>query len=379
MTAVDENVMKLLHYFITVKGYNPIILHGAENEIWLENMDSDYRIVRIVSNYIHNDEQFKFDIFRTKKIVGKIKRQTFSFSMNVLSIFINLGDNVCVDNFNNVNNMVVVNAHDVNDLKNCKEVIKVFPDICNVTDFKESGMDLFMKLTNDINKTNASNNTKAADVFKMKKPIITVSILFINAVIFLLMYAFGNGSTDALTLVKFGALYKPLVLKGEFYRLFTSAFLHIGLIHLLVNSYSLYVLGVQLESFLGKFKYLFVYVVSALCGSLMSIVFSSNISAGASGAIFGLLGSLLYFGYNYRVYLGSVLRSQIIPLIILNLGLGFFIGGVDNAAHIGGLIGGALATMAVGLKHKTSTFESINGTIILVIYILFLGYMGFVR
>ena len=376
MTAVDENVMKLLHYFITVKGYNPIILHGAENEIWLENMDSDYRIVRIVSNYIHNDEQFKFDIFRTKKIVGKIKRQTFSFSMNVLSIFINLGDNVCVDNFNNVNNMVVVNAHDVNDLKNCKEVIKVFPDICNVTDFKESGMDLFMKLTNDINKTNASNNTKAADVFKMKKPIITVSILFINAVIFLLMYAFGNGSTDALTLVKFGALYKPLVLKGEFYRLFTSAFLHIGLIHLLVNSYSLYVLGVQLESFLGKFKYLFVYVVSALCGSLMSIVFSSNISAGASGAIFGLLGSLLYFGYNYRVYLGSVLRSQIIPLIILNLGLGFFIGGVDNAAHIGGLIGGALATMAVGLKHKTSTFESINGTIILVIYILFLAYMA---
>ena len=111
----------------------------------------------------------------------------------------------------------------------------------------------------------------------------------------------------------------------------------------------------------------------------MSIVFSGNVSAGASGAIFGLLGSLLYFGYNYRVYLGSVLKSQIIPLIILNLGLGFFIGGIDNAAHIGGLIGGALATIAVGLKHKTSTFERINGVIILLIYIVFLGYMGLAR
>ena len=73
----DKNmiVMKLLHYFITEKNYNPIILQGAENEIWLENMDEDYKIVRIVSNYIHNDEQFKFDVFKTKRIVKKIKKK----------------------------------------------------------------------------------------------------------------------------------------------------------------------------------------------------------------------------------------------------------------------------------------------------------------
>ena len=65
-------VMKLLHYFIIDKNYNPIILQGAENEIWLENMNEDYKIVRIVSNYIHNDEQFNFDMFKTKRIVKKI-------------------------------------------------------------------------------------------------------------------------------------------------------------------------------------------------------------------------------------------------------------------------------------------------------------------
>ena len=64
ITSGDELVMKLLHYFITEKNYNPIILQGAEDEIWLENLESDYKIIRIVSNYIHNDEQFDFDIFK---------------------------------------------------------------------------------------------------------------------------------------------------------------------------------------------------------------------------------------------------------------------------------------------------------------------------
>lgn len=378
VTNIDENVMKLLHYFITVKGYNPIVLHGAENEIWLENMDSDYRIVRIVSNYIHNDEQFKFDVFRTKQIVKKIKKQTFSINMNTLSFFINLGDNVNIDKFNNSNN-IVVSVKDMDDLKKSDVVMKSFPDITNETDFKETGIELFMKLTGDINKKNEKDNSIASDIFKRKVPYVTLGIILINFVMFLLTYLFGKGSEDAYTLVQFGALYKPLVLGGDYYRLITTAFLHIGVIHLLVNCYSLYVIGSQLESFLGKIKFLFVYLVSALSGSLMSIIFNTHVSAGASGAIFGLLGSMLYFGYNYRVFLGNVMKSQIIPLIILNLGLGFMMSGIDNAAHIGGLVGGLISTMAVGLKHKTSTFEKVNGFIVLIIYILFLGYIGLFR
>ena len=70
----DEIVMKLLHYFITIQGYNPVVLHGAKDEIWLENNEADYKIIRIVSNYIHNDEQLNFDIFRTKQILKRIKK-----------------------------------------------------------------------------------------------------------------------------------------------------------------------------------------------------------------------------------------------------------------------------------------------------------------
>ena len=75
ITAHDETVMKLLHYFITEQGYNPIMLQGAKNEIWLESLDHDYRIVRIVTDYIHNDEQLKFDMFKTTKISKRIKKK----------------------------------------------------------------------------------------------------------------------------------------------------------------------------------------------------------------------------------------------------------------------------------------------------------------
>ena len=375
----DELVMKLLHYFITEKGYNPIVLHGAQNEIWLENLDQDYKIVRIVSNYIHNNEQLDFDIFKTKNIMKKIKRKTFSFNMNALSIFLNLGDNVHFDNDKFGSNLIAIDLKDFNDLEKEEAVIKSFPDICKKEESSEDGFNLFMKLTKEINDKNEVEAKKAEDIFTKKRPVITYALIIINVLVFLAMYIFGKGSEDTLTLLLFGANYPVLVRAGDYYRLITSAFLHVGLLHLIFNNYALYVIGSQLESFLGKAKFLIIYLVSAICGSLMSMLFSDGISVGASGAIFGLLGSLLYFGYNYRVYLGTVLKSQIIPLIILNLVIGFITPGIDNAAHIGGLLGGIGMTMALGIKYKTSTFEKVNGKIIMAVYIGFLIFMAFFR
>ena len=157
----------------------------------------------------------------------------------------------------------------------------------------------------------------------------------------------------------------------------SCAFLHGNIFHLLFNCYALFVIGSQLESFVGKSKFLLIYLFSALSGSLMSIVFMRNgVSIGASGAIFGLMGAIVYFGYHYRVYLGNVIKSQIIPLILINLAIGFMGRGIDNFAHIGGLIGGFLITIGLGIKYKSSTFEKVNGLIISIIYVLFLAYMA---
>lgn len=371
---IDEIVLKLLHYFITDKGYSPIVLHGVQNEIWLEKMNSDFKIIRIVTNYIHNDEQYDYDQFKTKQILKKIKKKTFTLNMNVLNIFLNLGDNVHFkDTFGK--NLTAICIDNIEDLNNYDFIKENFPDINKNTNFKEEGMELFFKITQDLNKKSVEESKSVEKIFKIKKPIITYFIIALNVLIFLLMYILGDGSTDISTLIKFGANYRGSIINHEYYRLVTCAFIHIGILHLIFNSYALYVIGVQLESYFGKIKYIIIYLFSAIAASLMSIIFSDSISAGASGAIFGLLGSLLYFGYHYRVYLGGVLKSQIIPLILINLIFGFTMSGIDNAAHIGGLIGGFLISMAVGVPNKSEKSDIINGIIMSIIYFVFLLFM----
>lgn len=364
-------VMKLLHYFITEQNYNPIILQGAEDEIWLENLDSDYKIVRIVSNHIHNDEQLNFDLFKTKHIVKKIKRKTFSFNMNVLSIFTDVEENV---KFEEEKGIDCISLYDENDINKYNFIYNYFPDIDKKLKFSEEGLQLFMKITSDINKKNKSNADKAEEIFKPKKPIVTYVLLGINILIFAIMFLFNLYDE----FINEFAVYGPYIVNGDYYRLITGAFLHADIFHLIFNCYALYIIGSQIESFMGKFKYLIIYLGSALFGSMFSITFSHNASVGASGAIFGLMGALLYFGYHYRVYLGNTLKSQIIPLIALNLILGFLSGGsIDNFAHIGGLIGGVLLTISVGVKYKSSRFEMINGWIVTAILLVFLYLLSF--
>lgn len=380
----DELVMRLLHYFITNQGYNPVLLHGAKDEIWLEKTDGDYKIIRIVSNYIHNDEQFKMDIYRTSQILKKIKKKMFSFKMNALSIFVNLGDNVHFNEIN-INNIDCIDIKAFKDISNYENVINVFPNILEIENDEKKGLELFIKLTDDINHKNMEENKKAEEIFSKKTPIITYLLLSINIIVYIVIAFLGNQiwELDPNVLYKYGALvnFDQMTSNMDYIRLITSVFLHGGLLHLLLNMYSLYIIGPQLESFFGKIKYIVIYLGSAICGNLLSMLFLSDryVSVGASGAIFGLLGALLYFGYHYRVYLSGVIKSQIIPLIVVNLLIGFMMTGINNVAHIGGLIGGVLISMAVGVKYKSNKLDRINGIIMTFIFVGFLIYMIFFR
>lgn len=376
---LDEKVMKLLHFFITDQGYNPIILHGAKNEIWLENLDSDYSIVRIVTNYIHNDEQFNFDLFKTNQIVKKIKFKTFSFKLKTLSIFLNLGENVkkISNEQYQFGNIDCVEVGDLEDLNKYSFIKSIFPNIVDGTKFNEDGMELYMKITKDINEKNEKDNVQTEELFKRKVPVITYAIIAINIIMFVLSN-FATGSNFATKLANFGGLTKYHVISNlEIWRLVSSIFLHCDVIHLLVNCFSLYVIGSQIESYYGRFKYMTIYLLSGIAGNLLSLLFQGDniVSAGASGAIFGLTGALLFFGYHFRVFLATAIRTQIIPIIIINLGLGFIVPQINNVAHIGGLIGGILVSMLVGIKYKTSVSDRVNGIIMSAIYFGFLIFM----
>ncbi len=371
----DEIVMSLVHYFITEENYTPIVVRGVKDEIWLENLDGPYRIIRINSNYIHNDEQYKFDLFKTKKVMEQIKKKTLSISMNTLNIFVNLGDNVHMNEEDK--NISSIKFTDIDGILKDKNIVKIFPNIKDKLIKDKEGIDLIVNVTNDINAKTVEDNKVFTKIFEPKKMVITPILIALCILVFIAMYIWGNGSEDTITLLIFGANFRPLVQAGEIWRLATSMFLHIGLIHLVVNMYSLLIIGKQLEGFLGKWKFLVVYLGSGILGSLLSVVVHSSISAGASGAIFGLLGALLYFGYHYRLYLGTVLKTQVIPIIILNLLIGFLVPGIDNFCHIGGLVGGYLITMVLGVPGKSRKSDRINGAIVLVLLVAFLSYMLF--
>ena len=315
----DQVMMSLVHYFVTKENYAPINVQGVKDEIWLENLNGPYRIIRISCNSIINEEQFEFDIFKMKHIMRQIKKKTMSFKINALNICLDLSKKV---DEGNIKNIETIRVEDIKDIFN-SEIVKSFPSIKNELLETDDGLELIINVTNDINEKTEKENEKFNDVFSPKRIIFTNIISLICILMYVIVGIYGNNffNFDANVLAKFGANNILLIKNGEIYRLLTCAFLHVGLIHLVVNMYSLRVIGPSVEGLIGKGKFVFIYLISAISASLMSLVFvdSNIVSVGASGAIFGLMGALLYFGYHYRLYLNDAIKTQIIPVILFNL------------------------------------------------------------
>lgn len=376
MDKKDEMIMRLVHYFITEENYSPIVVNGVKDEIWLQNQEGPYKIIRINANYIHNKEQYEFDILKLRNVMRQVKRKTLSWSMNALNILLDVNEDVPLEENKNIASVALKNGA----LIKSKKVLDIFPDINHKMLLNEKGLDLMIDVTNDINKKTDRENKVYESIFRPKKIVITNILIALNVIAFFVVFALSGANLNVLNLLRYGALNSVLVQNGEFWRLITAGFLHGGIFHLIFNMYALYIIGTQIENFAGKWKFLAIYFCSMLTASLMSCVINPNsVSVGASGAIFGLLGALVYFGYHYRLYLGSVLRNQIIPLILFNLLLGFMVSGIDNAAHLGGLIGGLLISMALGVQKREGKQDRINGIITFAVYLLFLIYLVFFR
>lgn len=192
-----------------------------------------------------------------------------------------------------------------------------------------------------------------AEISKMIRPVNTI-IVGVNILVFIILSLIGN-VLDAEFMADHGALvWENIIMQGEYYRLFTSMFLHFGLEHLLQNMLILMLVGWRLEKIVGKVRYLVIYLGAGLAASITSLFITLanepyTVSAGASGAIFGVLGGLLFLIVKDAVQKGRKKIREIgltgmIFMIVSALSYGFFSTGVDNAAHIGGLCAGFIVT-----------------------------------
>lgn len=187
-----------------------------------------------------------------------------------------------------------------------------------------------------------------------KKAPCTIALIVLNVAVFIFL-SFGGMTEDAYYMLQNGAMYVPLLREGEYYRLLTSIFLHFGFSHLVNNMLMLGVMGWQLELVLGKLKFLLLYFAAGLCGNLLSAFAEIRtgeyaVSAGASGAIFGIIGALLYIALRNHGRIGTVSGQGILLMIALTLYYGFTSSGVDNFAHIGGLAAGFLLSVLLYRK-----------------------------
>ncbi|MCH5138143.1 rhomboid family intramembrane serine protease [Clostridiaceae bacterium UIB06] len=181
---------------------------------------------------------------------------------------------------------------------------------------------------------------------KTGKAIITYILIAVNLMIYALTAYLSGNIVDSNTnvLVFLGAKVNELISGGEYYRLVSCMFLHGGIVHVALNMYSLYALGPFVEGLYGKLRYTIIYFLAGIVSSLFSYIFSSHISVGASGAIFGLLGAALVFAVKMRDRIRKDFIINILSVIGINLVMGFSIPNVDNFGHLGGLVGGILSS-----------------------------------
>ena len=185
-----------------------------------------------------------------------------------------------------------------------------------------------------------------------QKAVCTTGLIVINIAVFMFLTLIGR-TEDAVFMLEHGAMYEPYITEGhEYYRIISSLFLHFGISHLLNNMVMLGALGWNLEMEVGRVRFLLIYFISGIGGNFISlysnIVHKENVvSAGASGAVFGLMGALLYVVILNRGRVGRLTERGMLIMVVLSLYFGITSSGVDNFAHLGGLICGFLLTAVI--------------------------------
>lgn len=187
-----------------------------------------------------------------------------------------------------------------------------------------------------------SGNSEKNPYVKVRIPLCTIILIATNVLVMILMYQQGFAQMPDLVAAQFGAIIPSLVWEGEYYRLLTAMFVHFGWSHLFFNMVGMLIFGTRVERYYGKVPFLAVYFISGLTASVASLLFTRGFSAGASGAVYGLLGAaFVYTRFTKRSM--DIINNQVVLIyILIGLILGFAMPNIDYFGHIGGLIAGLI-------------------------------------
>ncbi|WP_058307448.1 rhomboid family intramembrane serine protease [Gracilibacillus massiliensis] len=220
-----------------------------------------------------------------------------------------------------------------------------------------------------INQLHKEAHKEIQAIFNRGKPRLSYLLIALNVIIFFLL-EYAGGSTNPEVLIEYGAKYNIAMLEGEWWRVITSMFLHIGFLHLALNMLALYFIGTLVERIYGNVRFLVIYFLAGIAGGMASFALNPSIAAGASGALFGLFGALLFFGIKYPRVFFKTMGLNVIFIVILNIVFGFSVQQIDNGAHIGGLIAGFIASGIVMLPKNKAYMQQLIASVVYLFYVL---------
>ncbi len=345
-------------------GYEILHSHKQRDEIWLQKYNQRKpTIVRLIQRGFNWKNELKSDMARTFNIFETLQRKVTGKEIEIHNIYISTYPPV--DTWEKLKEpvrfkkkkQVSMHMYYIDEEEGTNELQRLAKALHRQTSFYipevniEDKEQFVQSYTYEIHTAIQKQKEYVQKTLFFGKPKLVYYLIGLNILYFLIV-EFNGGSMDTETLVQFGAKYNPLIMDGEWWRLITSMFMHIGFVHLAMNMLALYYLGSAVEQIFGSKRFIGMYMFAGIGAGLASFALSSSISAGASGAIFGLFGVLLYFGLIHKKLFFQTMGSSILAIIAINLVFGFTVPMVDNSAHVGGLITGFIAASVIQLPSQ---------------------------
>jgi len=366
------------------------ILHVSEqnNEIWLEKYENKTsKVIRVTTSGFDWTNELKRDITHVFNKINSMGNLLVGKIIDIRNIYVS--EHPPVDSWEVLKKPISLKSskqmhmkvYYVNESDYENEMKRLSDDIFHVS-MPETDQDLETLESNlhnyqmYINNSLINKRKRAEEIFSFGKPVFTYLLIAFNVIFFMIIEMLGS-SMDVPHLIQFGAKFNPLIMDHEWWRIISSMFIHIGFFHLFMNMLALFYIGNAVERIYGPMKFLFIYLLSGISGGLASFAFTSSVSAGASGAIFGLFGSLLFFALHERKVFLQTIGRGIIFIILFNVIFGFIVPQIDNAAHIGGLVAGFISSAIVHLPKRKDIVKQLLAFVAYILLISGFIFAGF--
>ncbi|HLR74479.1 MAG TPA: rhomboid family intramembrane serine protease [Virgibacillus sp.] len=375
------SMYRLVHTLLSNGDYELIHINPQIEEIWLEKYEKrTSHVVRLIHRGFDWKNHLKADISSVFRKANAMRRFFRGKSIQLYNVYVS--SHAPVDEWEELKKPLRLNEkrplsmqifyldrnHFDEEYRRFQQVIGVetadnfaLPSEWEAEQFVETYKQSLVKMEQD-------EKEEVKRVFSFGKPRLTFVLIIVNVLLFMLLEGSGS-STNIEHLIEFGAKYNPAIIDGEWWRIISSMFLHIGMLHLMMNMLALYYLGTAVERIYGSWRFFIIYLLAGIGGGLASFAFTINVSAGASGAIFGLFGALLFFGLIHKKLFFQTMGRNLLFLVGFNIVFGFVVPQIDNGAHLGGLLCGFLASAILHLPKRRSFKKQLGALLIYVLMI----------